>query len=65
MRRTVPQVIMLNHATWKQHKQSEADYEARKDKEPEDNPYAVGNKRVDELEGDELNKYLGDWDGFA
>jgi hypothetical protein len=75
MRRTVPQIVMLNHAAWKENEDSELRAQARraaedrKRNEDEVDPIIpeMGGKRMSEIQnnGQLLNAYLGDWSGFG
>lgn len=70
MRRTLPQIIMLNHFAWVEQKRSDArvdarakyneDHESQLDKDPIDEKWG---KRMSEItsNGSLLNAYLMDW----
>lgn len=63
MQRTLPQIIMLNHAAWKAQAQGEANYEAKKEWEKDHKP--VEKVNVPEFtSAAQMNAYMGDWSGF-
>lgn len=69
---TVPQVIMLNHAAWAEHENSQRRYEAKRQWEEQreiDDPKLpeYGGRRLSEVMADPTlsESYLSDWRAFA
>jgi hypothetical protein len=58
MKMTMPQIIMLNHASWVNGKRYETD------KETEESGSKFNGKRVEEMNTDEWGKYYGFAEAF-
>lgn len=61
----MPQIIMLNHASWYNAKRLESktkrESSSSSKKAEEDEPVVWNGKRLSEMNSDELSQYYGDW----
>lgn len=65
---TLPQIIMLNHASWCESKDTESRMKESKEREDKDPVLPeMGGKRMSEVMNNDalLGSYLGDWKGFG
>lgn len=57
MRLTWPQILMLNHAAWVNGKR----FDESRNKATNGDAPVMGNKRLEELNSDEMAQYYADW----